>query len=153
VGVLVRGFPGLVVLLAVMAVFSGALLDGLATQLGPSWLGGIDLSGGQWQKLALGRAMMRIGPLLLLLDEPTAALDADTEHLLFERWTTAAHHLRQATGAVTVLVSHRFSTVRMADLIVVLDRGRVVEVGSHPELLARRGLYAELFELQARSYR
>lgn len=126
---------------------------GLATQLGPNWPTGVDLSGGQWQKLALGRAMMRTNPLLLLLDEPTAALDADTEHLLFERWTDAAQNLREATGAVTVLVSHRFSTVQMADLIVVLDQGRIVDTGSHAELVARGGLYAELFELQASSYR
>ena len=129
------------------------LPHGLATQLGPAGDGGIDLSGGQWQKLALGRAMMRTTPLLLLLDEPTAALDADTEHQLFEHWTTAAHQLRQTTGAITVLVSHRFSTVRMADLIVVLDHGAIVEVGSHAELMSHDGLYAELFELQARSYR
>ncbi|HVC35043.1 MAG TPA: ABC transporter ATP-binding protein [Chloroflexota bacterium] len=109
-----------------------ALPAGLDTQLGPSWPGGIDLSGGQWQKLAIGRAMMRIDPLLLLLDEPTAALDADTEHQLFERWTAVARRLRQATGAVTVLVSHRFSTVRMADLVVVLDQGQVVEMGQAP---------------------
>lgn len=133
--------------------FLGTLPAGLETQLGPSWPLGIDLSGGQWQKLAIGRAMMRTEPLLLLLDEPTAALDADTEHQLFERWTAAARQLRQATGAVTVLVSHRFSTVQMADLIVVLAQGRVVEIGSHPELIARHGLYAELFELQAQSYR
>ncbi len=126
---------------------------GLATQLGPNWDGGVDVSGGQWQKLAIGRAMMRTAPLLLLLDEPTAALDADTEHRLFERWTAAARALRQATGAVTVLVSHRFSTVRMADLIVVLDHGQGVEAGSHAELITRNGLYAELFELQAKSYR
>ncbi len=137
---------------------AGDLLEtlpaGLETQLGPAWPGGIDLSGGQWQKLAIGRAMMRTAPLLLLLDEPTAALDADTEHRLFERWTAAAADLRRATGAVTVLVSHRFSTVRMADLIVVLDRGQIVETGSHADLVARPdGLYAELFELQARSYR
>jgi ATP-binding cassette subfamily B protein len=131
----------------------GTLPAGLATQLGPNWPSGVDLSGGQWQKLAIGRAMIRTGPLLLLLDEPTAALDADTEHQLFEQWTATAHQLRQATGAVTVLVSHRFSTVRMADLIVVLHQGQVVEVGSHAELIARRGLYAELFELQAQSYR
>jgi ATP-binding cassette subfamily B protein len=97
--------------------------------------------------------MMRTESLLLLLDEPTASLDADIEHRLFERWTTVARRVREETGGVTVLVSHRFSTVRMADLIVVLDRGRVVEVGSHAELMAKGGLYAELFELQAKSYR
>lgn len=129
------------------------LPQGLATQLGANWPNGIDLSGGQWQKLAIGRAMMRTMPLLLLLDEPTAALDAETEHRLFEHWTTAARDLRQTTGAVTVLVSHRFSTVQMADLIVVLNGGQVVEVGSHRELLVRGGLYAELFQLQAQSYR
>ena len=96
---------------------------------------------------------MRQAPLLLLLDEPTAALDAEAEHLLFERYAAAARELRRATGAVTVLVSHRFSTVRMADLIVVLDQGRIVESGTHAELVARRGLYADLFELQAASYR
>jgi ATP-binding cassette subfamily B protein len=126
---------------------------GLSTQLGSSWAGGIDLSGGQWQKLAIGRAMMRKVPLLLLLDEPTAALDAETEHRLFEAWTAAALDLRRQSGAVTVLVSHRFSTVRMADLIVVLQGGRVVEVGTHSELLVRDGVYADLFRLQARSYR
>lgn len=130
-----------------------ALPSRLDTQLGPTWPSGIDLSGGQWQKLALGRAMMRTTPLVLLLDEPTAALDADTEHRLFERWTAAAQDLRQSNGAVTILVSHRFSTVRMADLIVVIDKGGVIEVGSHDELIQGKGLYAELFEMQARSYR
>lgn len=130
-----------------------ALPDGLSTQLGPSWPAGIDLSGGQWQKLAIARAMMRQRPLLFLLDEPTAALDAETEHRLFESWTAAARELRQASGAVTVLVSHRFSTVRMADLIVVIDNGRIVEVGTHHELLDAHGLYAELFEIQAAAYR
>ncbi|HEY6737229.1 MAG TPA: ABC transporter ATP-binding protein [Actinopolymorphaceae bacterium] len=129
------------------------LPDGLATQLGPGWPSGVDLSGGQWQKLAIGRAMVRRRPLLLLLDEPTAALDAETEHRLFERWTAAARDVREATGAVTVLVSHRFSTVRMADLIVVVDAGRIVETGSHDELIARGGLYAELYQLQAAAYR
>lgn len=126
---------------------------GLKTQLGQSWSGGIDLSEGQWQKLAIGRGMMRPSPLLLLLDEPTAALDADTEHRLFESWTDAAMQVRRATGAITVLVSHRFSTVRMADLVVVLDGGRVVEQGTHDELVGRNGLYAELYHLQANAYR
>jgi len=129
------------------------LPQGLATQLGANWPNGIDLSGGQWQKLAIGRAMMRTAPLLLLLDEPTAALDAETEHRLFQRWTTAARQLRQSTGAVTVLISHRFSTVQMADLIVVLQGGQIVETGSHSELMVRSVLYAELFQLQAKSYR
>jgi ATP-binding cassette, subfamily B, bacterial len=129
------------------------LPDGLATQLGPARDGGVDLSGGQWQKLAIARAMMRRSPLLLLLDEPTAALDADTEHQLFEHWTTAARQLRQKTGAITLLVSHRFSTVRMADLIVVFNDARIVETGNHADLMTHNGLYAELFELQARSYR
>ncbi|HEX2034189.1 MAG TPA: ABC transporter ATP-binding protein [Chloroflexota bacterium] len=124
---------------------------GLETQLGRTW-DGTDLSGGQWQQLALGRAMMRARPLLLILDEPTASLDAETEYALFERYATAARS-RVAEGAITVLVSHRFSTVRMADLIVVLDRGRVAEAGSHAALLARRGLYAELYGLQSRAYR
>jgi ATP-binding cassette, subfamily B, bacterial len=126
---------------------------GLHSQLGRSFATGVDLSTGQWQKLALGRAMMRTEPLLLLLDEPTAALDAHAEHQLFERYASAAHDAGRRTGAITVLVSHRFSTVRMADMIVVIDGATVAEVGSHHELMARNGLYAELYELQARSYR
>ena len=126
---------------------------GLTTQLGPEWPGGIDLSGGQWQKLAIGRAMMRPGPLLLLLDEPTAAIDAETEHQLFARWTGATRQAREHTGAITVLVSHRLATVRMADLILVLRDGAIAERGSHDELIAAGGWYAELFELQARAYR
>ena len=128
------------------------LETGLSTQLGPHWPGGVDLSFGQWQKLALARGFMREHPLLLVLDEPTAALDAETEHALFERFAAAAR--TEATdGRITVLVSHRFSTVRMADLIVVLDGSRVVEVGSHAELMARQGKYAELYDVQAASYR
>jgi len=125
---------------------------GLDTQLGPIWTDGVELSFGQWQKLALARGFMRDNPLLLVLDEPTAALDAETEHALFERF---AEQSRAANndGRITLLVSHRFSTVRMADLVVVLDGARVVEVGSHEELMARNGTYAELYGIQARAYR
>src|SRR3954464_10974663 len=91
--------------------------------------------GGQWQRRALGRAMMRTAPLLLVLDEPTASLDAETEHALFERYAGAAARAARANGAITVLVSHRFSTVRMADLIVVVEGGTVTEVGSHEGLM------------------
>jgi ATP-binding cassette subfamily B protein len=124
---------------------------GLDTQLGPTWREGVELSFGQWQKLALARGFMREEPLLLVLDEPTAALDAETEHALFERFA-AASRAETAAGRVTVLVSHRFSTVRMADLIVVLDGSRVAEQGSHEELMARGGLYADLYGIQARAY-
>src|SRR6185295_11775064 len=105
--------------------------DGLATQLGPTWPGGVEVSFGQWQTLALARGFMRDHPLLLVLDEPTAALDAETEHALFERYAAAAH--QDANGRITILVSHRFSTVRMADLIVVLDGARLVEAGTHED--------------------
>jgi ATP-binding cassette subfamily B protein len=124
---------------------------GLRTQLGPSWADGVDVSYGQWQKLALARGFMRDEPLLVVLDEPTAALDAETEHQLFERYAATAGEARK-NGSVTVLVSHRFSTVRMADLIVVLDGARVAEVGSHEELLALGGRYADLYRIQARAY-
>jgi ATP-binding cassette subfamily B protein len=97
---------------------------------------------------------MRDDPLLLVLDEPTAALDAETEHALFERYAAAARATDGgANGRITVLVSHRFSTVRMADLIVVLDGSRVVEFGDHETLLAAGGQYAELYGIQASSYR
>ncbi len=133
------------------------LAAGLDTQLGPTWPGGVEVSFGQWQKLALARGFMREAPLLLVLDEPTAALDAETEHALFERYAAAARGDRvgggAANGRVTLLVSHRFSTVRMADLIVVLDGARVVEAGGHDELMARRGAYAELYGIQAAGYR
>ena len=125
---------------------------GLATQLGPTWDDGVEVSFGQWQKLALARGFMRDEPLVLVLDEPTAALDAETEHALFERYADAAHDANR-NGRITVLVSHRFSTVRMADLIVVLDGARVVEVGRHEELIAKGGQYAELFDIQAGAYR
>jgi ATP-binding cassette subfamily B protein len=126
------------------------LSAGLDTQLGPAWPGGVEVSFGQWQKLALARGFMRDEPLLLALDEPTAALDAETEHALFERYSAAA---KRGAGRITILVSHRFSTVRMADLIVVLDGSRVVEVGTHEALMARRGQYAELYGIQAAAYR
>jgi ABC-type multidrug transport system fused ATPase/permease subunit len=130
-----------------------ALPQGVRTPLGPTFDNGFELSGGQWQKLALGRAMMRQAPLLLVLDEPTASLDALTEHALFDRYAANARRFSARTGAITVLISHRFSTVRQADLIVVLDRGRLVEHGSHDQLMAAGGRYAELFSLQARGYR
>jgi ATP-binding cassette subfamily B protein len=94
---------------------------------------------------------MRDVPLLVALDEPTAALDAETEHQLFERYAARSRE-RRAGGSITILVSHRFSTVRMADLIVVMDGARVVEVGSHDELMARGGQYAELYSIQAKAY-
>jgi ATP-binding cassette, subfamily B, bacterial len=129
----------------------GQLNEGLGTQLGPAWPGGVEVSFGQWQKLALARGFMRDEPLLLILDEPTAALDAETEHALFERYSEGAKRGAE-TGRITVLVSHRFSTVRMADLIVVLDGARVVEVGTHEELMARGGQYSELYSIQAAAY-
>jgi ATP-binding cassette subfamily B protein len=128
------------------------LTEGLETQLGPTWPGGVEVSFGQWQKLALARGFMRDRPLVLVLDEPTAALDAETEHALFERYAEAVRG-RSPEGRVTILVSHRFSTVRMADLIVVLDGARVVETGTHEELMNRGGQYSELYGIQAAAYR
>jgi len=134
------------------------LLSGLDTQLGPTWPGGVEVSFGQWQKLSLARGFMRDTPLLLVLDEPTAALDAETEHALFDRYAAAAHGQARGisagnAGRITILVSHRFSTVRMADLIVVLDGARLAEMGTHEELMTRRGQYAELYDIQAAAYR
>jgi len=128
------------------------LPSGLDTQLGPAWPNGVDVSFGQWQKFALARGFMRDEPLLLVLDEPTAALDAETEHALFERYAVAARSDGHS-GRITILVSHRFSTVRMADLIVVLDGARVAEIGSHDALMATNGQYAELYRIQAAAYR
>jgi ATP-binding cassette, subfamily B, bacterial len=125
---------------------------GLDTQLGPTWPDGVEVSFGQWQKLALARGFMRDQPLLLVLDEPTAALDAETEHALFERYAAVARSGTDGSGRITILVSHRFSTARMADLIVVLDGTRVAQLGTHDELLAQGGQYAELYRIQAAAY-
>jgi ATP-binding cassette subfamily B protein len=128
------------------------LPDGLATPIGNRFTGGRELSGGQWQRLALARGLMREDPLLVVLDEPTASLDPVSEAALYARFATAVRHARDRSGSVTLLVSHRLSTARIADLIVVLVAGRPIEIGSHPELIAAGGTYAELFALQARGY-
>jgi len=123
------------------------LKDGLSTQLGRWFVkGGVELSGGQWQRLALARAFMRRGADVLVLDEPTAALDAEAEHAVFERFA------RLTKGRTAILISHRFPTVRMASRIVVLEGGRIHEQGTHEELIARGGRYAQLFALQAQGY-
>lgn len=131
--------------------FVAALPRGADTPLGTRWPGGVGLSGGQWQKLALARALTRPAPLLAMMDEPAAGLDPASEHELFERLV----RMRSAAGhsGVLLFVSHRFATVRAADLVVVLDRGRVSQVGTHDALLGGGGLYAELYEMQTRVYR
>jgi len=127
--------------------FIDTLPAGYQTQLGKWFRDGRELSGGQWQKIALSRAFMRTRADILVLDEPTAAMDAQAEAEVFE-------HFRQlARDRITILISHRFSTVRMADQILVLNRGRIVERGSHEELMRLNGRYAHLFALQARGYR
>lgn len=116
-----------------------------AQMLGRRFEGGVDLSGGEWQKIALGRAYLREAQ-LLILDEPTAALDARAEHEVFQRFADLTK------GKTAVLISHRFSTVRMADRILVLEKGMMLEAGTHEELLTKKGQYAELFHLQAKNY-
>src|SRR5262249_50345806 len=133
---------------AAAAELPASLPRGLDTQLGREFQDGVELSQGQWQQVALGRAMMRPAPLLLVLDEPTASLDAPTEHALFERFAGAARRAAAGSGAVTILVSHRFSTVRMADLILVVAGGRIAEAGDHATLVRQGGTYAQLYELQ-----
>jgi ABC-type multidrug transport system fused ATPase/permease subunit len=127
------------------------LPDGAQTQLGTAF-DGVELSEGQWQKTALARASMRQEPLLFVLDEPTASLDAPSEHAILERYMQRARALAAQTGAITVIVSHRFSTVTGADQILVLDGGRLVEHGTHDELLALGGRYAGLYGIQATAY-
>jgi ATP-binding cassette, subfamily B, bacterial len=126
--------------------FLSDLPDGYRTLLGPAFVGGSDLSTGQWQRVALARAYFRDAP-LLILDEPTAALDPRGEYEIFQQVR------RLARGRTVILVSHRFSSVRAADRILVLESGRIVEDGDHDSLLAADGLYAELFRLQAEGYR
>jgi ABC-type multidrug transport system fused ATPase/permease subunit len=127
--------------------FVERLEHGFRTQLGSWFKGGKELSTGQWQKIALSRAFMRSNAEVLVLDEPTAAMDAAAEAELFEYFRG---HTR---GRITILISHRFSTVRQADRIAVLEDGRVRECGTHQELLDEDGLYARLFLLQAEGYR
>ncbi len=127
--------------------FVERLPAGYHTQLGKWFRDGRELSGGQWQKIALSRAFMRTRADILVLDEPTAAMDAQAEAEIFE------HFSQLAESRITIVISHRFSTVRMAGEIVVLDRGRIIERGSHEELMRFGGRYAHLFTLQARGYR
>jgi ATP-binding cassette subfamily B protein len=124
-----------------------ALKAGLDTQLGRRFQDGAELSGGQWQKIALARAFMREEADILVLDEPTAALDAEAEHAVFERFRRLAH------GRTAIFISHRFPTVRMADRIVVLEDGHILEEGTHTSLLEANGRYARLFTLQAEGYK
>ncbi|MFC4587285.1 ATP-binding cassette domain-containing protein [Sphaerisporangium corydalis] len=130
-----------------------AVPGGLSGLLGHGYGPGVELSGGQWQTLGLARCMMREDPLLLVLDEPAAALDAAAEHAIFDRYATLSGEAGHRRGAITLFVSHRFTTVRMADMIVVLDGGEVVENGDHRALVSHSGLYSELYHLQERIYR
>jgi len=125
---------------------AGRVKGGYDQMLGRRFEGGVELSGGEWQKVALARAYLRDAE-VLILDEPTAALDARAEFQVFQRFTELTH------VKMAVLISHRFSTVRMADRILVLEGGRIMEQGTHEALVAKRGTYAELFELQAAGYK
>lgn len=120
--------------------------DGINQVVGKMFEGGVDLSGGQWQKLALARAFFRDAP-ILILDEPTSAIDAKAEYEIFQK----VQELQE--DKTVVIISHRFSTVRHADRILVLSLGKIIEEGSHEVLMKKKGLYAELFEIQAQGYR
>jgi ATP-binding cassette subfamily B protein len=128
------------------APFIEEMADGYETQLGRWFKGGRELSGGQWQKIALSRAFMRSDADILVLDEPTASMDASSEAEVFEHFRTAS------LNKITILISHRFSTVRAAAQIIVIHQGRILERGDHESLLAEDGQYAHLFKLQARGY-
>ena len=123
-----------------------AVGGGYEQMFGRRFEGGVDLSGGEWQKIALARAYLRDAQ-LLMLDEPTAALDARSEYEVFQRFAELT------TGKMALFISHRFSTVRMADRIIVLENGKIAEEGTHEKLTRMGGRYAEMFELQAASYR
>jgi ATP-binding cassette subfamily B protein len=144
-----RPTPGQIVVAAEKSLASSLLpkmASGYRQMLGRRFEGGVNLSGGEWQKVALARAYMRDAQ-VLILDEPTAALDARAEYDVFVRFNELM------AGRMAVVISHRFSTVRMADRIVVFQNGTAIENGTHEELVAKKGLYAELFEMQAAGYR
>ena len=128
------------------APFIESMPEGYNTQLGRWFKGGRELSGGQWQKIALSRAFMRRDADILILDEPTAAMDAASEVAIFD------HFRESSTDKITILISHRFSTVRAADEIIVIQDGRIVEHGDHESLMQADGNYAHLFRLQAKGY-
>jgi ABC-type multidrug transport system fused ATPase/permease subunit len=141
------GAPDAIVLAALEAARAADLAT-LDTPLARGYQGGADLSGGQWQRVALARAVsaVRMGAGVVLLDEPTAQLDVRGEAEIFERLLTATR------GCTTILISHRFSTVRHADRICVLERGKVIELGTHDELMARNGRYRTMFDMQAQRF-
>src|SRR5687768_6913904 len=142
-----RGAPDEIVRSALTAAGASNLAD-LGTVLSKGYAGGTDLSGGQWQRIALARALcaVRLGAGVVLLDEPTAQLDVRGEAEIFERI------LAQTRATTTILISHRFSTVRQADRICVLEHGKVIELGSHDELMAHGGRYRTMFDLQAQRF-